>query len=111
IDALKQTFSSYSFTDEETKKAMKSIYKNSNYITDPHGAVGYLGAKEYQKENTNSLCIFLETAHPVKFLDVVENTLDVQVAIPEQIKSVLYKNNISIKINNYKNLKYFLNKS
>lgn len=111
IDALKQTFSSYSFTDEETKKVMKSIYKNSNYITDPHGAVGYLGAKEYQKENTNSLCIFLETAHPVKFLDVVENTLDVKVAIPEQIKSVLHKNNISIKINNYKNLKYFLNKS
>lgn len=109
IDALKQTFSSYSFTDEETRTAMKTIYKNSNYIADPHGAVGYLGAKEYLKNNSNSLCLFLETAHPVKFLDVVENTLDVQVTIPEQIKSVLHKTKTAIKTSSYEDLKRFLN--
>ncbi|WP_272149581.1 threonine synthase [Tenacibaculum aiptasiae] len=109
LNALKSTFSSYSFTDEETRSAMKAIHKKSNYIADPHGAVGYLGAKEYQKENPNSISLFLETAHPVKFLDVVENTLDIQVTIPEQIQSIMHQKKRAIAINSYEDLKAFLN--
>ncbi|SOU87183.1 threonine synthase [Tenacibaculum dicentrarchi] len=109
IEALKNTFSSYSFSDEQTREAMKLIHKNSGYIADPHGAVGYLGAKEYQKNNSEAFCVFLETAHPVKFLDVVENTLSVKIAIPEQIKSVMNKDKKAIKTTNYNDLKNFLN--
>ena len=109
LNALKSTFSSYSFTDEETRSAMKAIHKESNYIADPHGAVGYLGAKEHQKENPNSISLFLETAHPVKFLDVVENTLDIQVTIPEQIQSIMHQKKSAIVINSYEDLKTFLN--
>jgi threonine synthase len=54
---------------------MKTIYKRDGYIAEPHGAVGYLGLK---KENhPNAIGIFLETAHPIKFLDVVEPALNV----------------------------------
>ncbi|WP_064967757.1 threonine synthase [Tenacibaculum ovolyticum] len=109
IEALKNTFSSFSFTDNETREAMELIYKKNSYVADPHGAVGYLGSKEYQKENPNDLCIFLETAHPVKFLDVVENTLKIKVAIPEQIKSIINKEKSAIKISNYNDLKNYLN--
>ncbi|MBE7692759.1 threonine synthase [Tenacibaculum finnmarkense] len=109
IDALKNSFSSYSFSDEKTREAMKLIYKNSDYIADPHGAVGYLGAKEYQKNNPEAFCIFLETAHPVKFLEVVESTLNVKIAIPEQIKSVMDKEKTAIKMSTYNDLKNFLN--
>ncbi|MCD8454138.1 threonine synthase [Tenacibaculum finnmarkense genomovar ulcerans] len=109
IEALKNSFSSYSFSDEKTREAMKLIYKNSGYIADPHGAVGYLGAKEYQKNNPEAFCIFLETAHPVKFLEVVESTLNVKIAIPEQIKSVMDKEKIAIKMSTYNDLKNFLN--
>ncbi|MBA6154970.1 threonine synthase [Tenacibaculum sp. S7007] len=109
LDSLKNTFSSYSFTDKETREAMKAIYKSSKYIADPHGAVGYLGAKEYLKNNSNTLCLFLETAHPVKFLEVVEETLDLQVAIPKQIQSIMNKKKSSLQISSYKNLKTFLN--
>jgi threonine synthase len=43
---------------------------------DPHGAVGYLGLKKYQKESkSESVGIFLETAHPSKFKEVVDETL------------------------------------
>lgn len=110
ISSLKSTFSSFAFTDEQTREAMKLIYKKSEYIADPHGAVGYLGSKEHQKNNPNDLCIFLETAHPVKFLDIVENTLTIQVAIPEQIKSVIDKEKSAFQISSYDGLKTFLNK-
>lgn len=108
---LKNILSSYSFTDEETKQAMQNIYYSCNYIADPHGAVGYLGLKKYQKNNSDAFGVFLETAHPVKFLDVVEETLKLKLPIPSQIQNVLEKNKVSIKIDTYDELKsYLLNK-
>lgn len=105
---LKQNLSSFTFSDEETKEAMKSIYSNSKYIADPHGAVGYLGLKKYQQNNPNTYGIFLETAHPVKFLDIVEKTLNVYPEIPPQIKKVIDKEKVSKKISAYKELKSYL---
>jgi len=108
LDALNENLSSYSFTDEQTKKAMVQIHKISNYIADPHGAVGYLGLKQYQKSYTNTYGVFLETAHPVKFLDVVEETIDTTLEIPSQIQKVMGKEKKSIKINTYGALKAYL---
>ncbi|WP_298477141.1 threonine synthase [uncultured Maribacter sp.] len=105
---LAKNLSSYSFTDEETKKAMVAIYKDSEYTADPHGAVGYLGLKKYQKENPNTYGIFLETAHPVKFLDIVEETMDIKIPIPSQILKVMDKEKVSHKIGTYEELKSYL---
>ena len=108
FETLKANLSSYSFTDAETKTAIQEIYTNYNYVADPHGAVGYLGAKAYLKENPDTHCVFLETAHPTKFLDIVENVIDVKMKLPKQIKSVIDEKKVSIKINNYKGLKTYL---
>ncbi|MGB5499612.1 MAG: pyridoxal-phosphate dependent enzyme, partial [Maribacter sp.] len=108
LDALTENLSSYSFTDEQTKKAMLHIHKTSNYIADPHGAVGYLGLKQYQKSHANTYGVFLETAHPVKFLDVVEETIAVTLEIPSQIQKVMGKEKKSIKISTYGELKAYL---
>ncbi len=45
LKAFEKDFTSYSFADEETKLAMKNIYEVSNYVAEPHGAIGYLGLK------------------------------------------------------------------
>jgi len=104
---LDTSFSAYSFTDDQTKEIMKKIYDTTGYIADPHGAVGYLGLKERQLDE-NDFGIFLETAHPVKFLDVVEETLQTTVAIPSQIEKIMHKEKKSIKIKSYDKLKAFL---
>ncbi|WP_396590216.1 threonine synthase [Allomuricauda sp. R78024] len=108
---LQENLSSYSFLDEATKSAMQKIYSESGYVADPHGAVGYLGLKEYQKSNPNVYGIFLETAHPVKFLDVVEDTLGLSPEIPPQIQKVMGKEKKSIKISSYEELKSYLKDS
>jgi threonine synthase len=105
---LKDNLTAYSFTDEETRKALKDIYKTYNYIADPHGAVGYLGCKSYLKDHPNSHCVFLETAHPTKFLDVVEDTIEVKVKLPAQIEAVIHKEKVATTISNYEDLKAFL---
>ncbi len=108
FEALQKTFSSYAFDDTATKKALKEIYDINGYIADPHGAVGYLGLKKYQKEHPTTYGIFLETAHPIKFLEIVEQTLNEKLDMPPQIKKVMNKNKKSIKIATYGQLKEFL---
>ena len=107
LETLKSAFSSYSFTDDETRTTMKGIYTNSGYVADPHGAVGYLGLKKYELSE-NEFGVFLETAHPVKFLDVVEETLPVKVAVPAQIQKVINNKKVALKASSYEDLKEFL---
>ena len=104
---LKKYLSSYSFTDDETRKAIKLLKEKSNYIADPHGAVGYLGLKEYMNDK-NAHGIFLETAHPVKFLDVVQPLINESIELPPQILEVIGKEKIAINISIYEELKHFL---
>ena len=108
FDALKANLSSYSFSDEETKNGMLELYDNYNYIADPHGAIGYLGCKEHLKTNPNVHCVFLETAHPTKFLDVVKTVVKEDILMPDQIRSVINGTKISVHINGYDELKDFL---
>lgn len=107
---LSKNLSSYSFSDRETRKTMEHIHTNMGYITDPHGAVGYLGLKKYQEQHPDTYGVFLETAHPVKFLDVVEETIKTPLAIPSQIQRLMGKEKKSIKIRTYSDLKEYLSK-
>ncbi|MEK8181119.1 threonine synthase [Flavobacterium buctense] len=108
LNEFEKDFSSYSFTDSETEIALKDIYNRTQYIAEPHGAVGYLGLKKEMAKQPKSIGVFLETAHPIKFLDVVEPLLDLKLPIPTQIESVLGKEKVSTKIKTYEDLKAFL---
>ena len=105
---LKNHLSGYRFTDYATREAMREIYHTSSYIADPHGAVGYLGLKDYLEKHPGKYGVFLETAHPVKFLDTVEETLERKVPMPGRIQSLLDKEKKSIGIKNYADLKSYL---
>lgn len=108
LNEFKKDFSSYTFSDEETKSTIQNVYETTHYVLEPHGAVGYLGLKKEMKNHKNSIGVLLETAHPIKFLDVVEPILNIKLEIPNQIESVLNKEKKSVKIYNYSDLKAFL---
>ena len=106
---MKKVISGYAYTDTQTRKAMKEIYNESKYISDPHGAVSYLGLKAYldhvRDETTQG--IFFETAHPIKFATTVEATLKIKLDPPKQIEKILNKTKLIIPINDYESLKNF----
>ncbi|CAM3512325.1 threonine synthase [Flavobacterium gelidilacus] len=108
LKEFEKDFSSYSFSDEETKKTIYLIYKNFGYVAEPHGAVGYLGLKKEMINKPETIGFLLETAHPIKFLDEVEPLLNIKLPIPSQIESVLHKEKVSIKISTYEDFKDFL---
>ena len=91
FNALKQEFSSYAYNDMETKFALGELHQKHNYIADPHGAVGYLGLQHFLAKNPDHYGVFLETAHPIKFRDIVEETLGTTLKIPTQIQQILNK--------------------
>ena len=109
LSEFKKDFSSFSFSDTETEIALQTLYKSSGYIAEPHGVVGYLGLKKELENHPSDIGIFLETAHPIKFLDVVESLLNVKLPIPFQIESILNKEKLSVKIKTYEDFKAFLN--
>ena len=102
---LSKIMSSYSFDDIETLKMVKNVYKDKNYVLDPHGAVGYLGLKKYLSINPEKIGIFLETAHPIKFSKDVEEVIKIKLDIPEEINKILLKEKKYIDIDDYSDFK------
>jgi threonine synthase len=102
---LFEKMSSFSFDDKQTMKAMHNVYLKSNYILDPHGAVGYLGLKKHLKTNPKHLGVFLETAHPVKFSNEVEKAIGCELKIPNEISDLLKREKKFINIENYEEFK------
>jgi threonine synthase len=98
---LKNKLSSISISDEITRKTIARVYKDYNYTLDPHGAVAYFALENYQNQpinqSTNQLDGYiLETAHPVKFPDVVEEAIGRKIAVPEEMKYLFEKQKESI---------------
>lgn len=109
---LKEKLSSVSITDEETKQTMKRVYDELHYTLDPHGAVGYLALDRYLQQHVTDKGIFLETAHPVKFYDVVEPVLNQTIPLPDAVKEIIDLPKKSTRMNvSFQELKDFLLKA
>jgi threonine synthase len=109
-DKIKNDLVGKRYTDEETSVAIKNIFAKTEYIMDPHGAVGYLGLKDFLKEsNSTANGVFLATAHPSKFLEVVEEVIGKKIDLPERLKETVKKEKKSIPMGpNLESLKEFL---
>ena len=108
---VREDIKGFSYTDSQTKTAIKQVMQKHNYLCDPHGAVAYLAIKEYVEDNEGKEAnyIFLETAHPCKFLDVVEPIIEEKIEIPEHLKVILDQKKDAIPLkNNYNELKEYL---
>ena len=108
LEALRNNLSGYSYTDEETTEALGHLLKSCTYVAEPHGAIGYLALKNYLKTNSDVQGIFLETAHPVKFLDVLYPGVAETIEIPAQIQAVINLEKVATQISKYDELKVFL---
>lgn len=80
----------YAFSDEQTRQAMQEIDRRYGYVIDPHGAVAYLALREYQKQEPCT-GIVLETAHPAKFVEAVEEILGREISIPARLSELQHR--------------------
>ncbi len=111
INEFKASLSAYAYRDEETTNTIRSVFRDSGYLLDPHGAVGYLGLKTKLKEAgfTEHTGVLLETAHPAKFIDVVQNAISHNIPLPSQLQAFAEKEKMAFKCpNRYEAVKEFL---
>lgn len=102
----------FAFNDGETRIAMKEVYEQFGYVLDPHSAVGFLALREFQKEHPQTHGIVLETAHPTKFLDVVEPAISQKVEIPKRLAILANKPKVAVNMEvDYATFKAFLQKN
>lgn len=93
---LKEKLSPAMITDQETLRTIRSVYQQHHYLTDPHGAVGYLALQRYLQEHPGQKGFFLETAHPVKFPDAVMEATGQQVTLPASVEYLMKQDKKSI---------------
>ncbi len=89
--SLAQMLSSYSITDDQTRAIIATVHREQSYLLDPHGAVGYIALQDYLQKHPGSKGFFLETAHPVKFYDVVEPVIKSTIPLPDAISALTGK--------------------
>lgn len=100
--------SGFRYKDEEVKQTLKDVYKRTGYLLDPHGAIGYMALSRYMKSE-EGVGIFLETAHPAKFVDTVEEIIGTKVEIPARLKKFVDGQKQSIASSNkYEDFKGYL---
>lgn len=110
LDQMRQEISGYSFSDLQTREALKEVRDTFHYMIDPHGAVGYMALKAYQQKfSTKIHGIVLGTAHPAKFGEVVEETLNQKPTLPPQLAACIDKTKQSVLMEaDFASLKEFL---
>ena len=86
-DAICKDISGGTFDDRQIAEAVKRVYGETGYLLDPHGACGYLALEERLGEGETG--VFLETAHPAKFKETIEDILQQEIGVPEKLQEFM----------------------
>ena len=110
VSDIQNDIMSWSFQDDQIKDIIQKIKRKFNYLIDPHTAIGLSGVEKYKKEiNLDTKLIALSTAHPAKFIEVIEPIIGKDVSVPIKLQKVMEKEKKSIIIPaQYSYLKEFL---
>lgn len=83
------------YTDGDVRAAIARLYRTHGYLCDPHGAIGYLGAAAAPADQPR---IFLATAHPAKFREVVEPVLGETIPLPGALAAAVERPLVSVHV-------------
>ncbi|MFN7913830.1 MAG: threonine synthase [Vicinamibacterales bacterium] len=105
LDAMRADVDGCRRTDEEVRATIRRVYEERGYLLDPHSAIGYMGIKSHLAQagqaggSTDRIGIFLATAHPAKFSEVVEPVLGRPLDLPPALAEVVARPRHVLKIN------------
>lgn len=85
--AITTEISGYTYNDEQIRETVKKTFADTKYLLDPHGACGFQALKDGLQAGETG--VFLETAHPAKFLETVESIISSKVEIPVKLKAFM----------------------
>jgi threonine synthase len=106
-EAISAEISGVSYNDQQIAETLKQCYTETGYLLDPHGAVGYKALQDGLKES--EIGVFMETAHPAKFLETVETIIGEKVEIPQKLQEFMKGTKQSLSLSkDFESLKKYL---
>lgn len=105
--AIRSDISGTTYTDEQIADTMRQVFKTTGYVCDPHGACGFRALSERLRDGETG--VFLETAHPAKFKQTVDNILGSDIEIPAKLQAFMNGKKQSVAMSSdFKAFKQFL---
>ena len=89
LEAMRRELVGRAYTDAQIVAAIGAVYRQHGYTLDPHGAVGWLALDDALAADRTATGVFLATAHPAKFREVVEPAIGVAVELPAVLRDAL----------------------
>ncbi|MDR1417225.1 MAG: threonine synthase [Prevotellaceae bacterium] len=106
---LSADISGYSYSDPQIREVVKRVFDETGYMLDPHGACACEALREYLKRDKRAKGIFLETAHPAKFKETMDDILSADIAIPQKLQAFMSGQKQSVGMSNrYEDFRDFL---
>jgi threonine synthase len=93
---LADLLSATSLDDAETREALRALHHGRGYLADPHSALAWAALDRSLAADEEG--VFLCTAHPAKFLEVIEETLGIELTLPAKLEAVRDKSVLSTAI-------------
>ena len=93
---IRSLVSGFTISDADTKATIERVYRDYQYVLDPHGAVAMLALERYLANHPSEAGLFLATAHPIKFPETVEFAIGKQLDMPVAAKDLIGKTSYSI---------------
>ena len=98
-ERMRSRIAGFAYDDEMTRKTIRRVTSETGYTLEPHGAVGWMAAEAWRKDHPEAHTVVLETAHPSKFLDVMEEELGKRtIEIPERLACLADREKVAIRL-------------
>ena len=98
-ERMRSRITGFAYDDEMTRDTIRRVKAETGYTLEPHGAVGWMAAEAWRKDHPEAHTVVLETAHPSKFLDVMEEELGKSaIEIPERLACLADREKVAIQL-------------
>ncbi|MDG1051474.1 MAG: threonine synthase [Planctomycetota bacterium] len=98
LEAFRGTVRGFHLDDEGTRQRIKQVHDDAGYVVDPHGAIGHAALDAALEEDPAATGVFLHTAAPCKFGEVVAPVLGEEPAMPERLREIVNRPKQSVEI-------------
>jgi threonine synthase len=109
IEALRRDIVGFAYDDARVTAEIGEVYRKHGYLLDPHSAIAWLALQEQLMNDADAHGVFLSTAHPAKFREVVEPAIGQRIELPKVLADAISRPRHSVSMAaDYNDLKAFL---